>query len=130
MQEVIRELDSAATEAVKNPNDIGYTLGVVTRSGLAWTKSYGSASRSIRTANIRFSAKGRTAFTTACAHRVPAARTVPHNTTGPPADSAIDTCSVMDSPTRLYPDTPPDNQPNAMAVRAYQRWLRRPQHAR
>jgi len=41
MQAVIRDLDAAASDAVKNPNDIGYTLGVVTRNGLAWTKSYG-----------------------------------------------------------------------------------------
>src|SRR5262249_26530642 len=40
MQEVIRDLDRAASEAVKNPNDIGYTLGIVTRNGLAWSKSY------------------------------------------------------------------------------------------
>ena len=43
MQEVIRDLDRTASEAVRNPNDIGYTLGVVTRNGLAWTKSYGFA---------------------------------------------------------------------------------------
>jgi CubicO group peptidase (beta-lactamase class C family) len=43
IQEVIRDLDGTATEAVKNPNDIGYTLAVVTRNGLAWTKSYGFA---------------------------------------------------------------------------------------
>jgi CubicO group peptidase (beta-lactamase class C family)/pimeloyl-ACP methyl ester carboxylesterase len=43
MQEVIRDLDGAASEAVKNPNDIGYTLGIVTRNGLAWSKSYGFA---------------------------------------------------------------------------------------
>ena len=43
MQEVIRDLDRTAAEAVKSPSDIGYTLGVVTRSGLAWTKSYGFA---------------------------------------------------------------------------------------
>jgi CubicO group peptidase (beta-lactamase class C family)/pimeloyl-ACP methyl ester carboxylesterase len=43
MQEVIRDLDGAASAAVKNPNDIGYTLGVVTRNGLAWTRSYGFA---------------------------------------------------------------------------------------
>src|SRR5579883_2393116 len=43
MQEVIRNLDGAASEAVKNPNDIGYTLGIVTRNGLAWSKSYGFA---------------------------------------------------------------------------------------
>ena len=43
MQEMIRDLDGAASEAVKNPNDVGYTLGVVTRNGLAWTKSYGFA---------------------------------------------------------------------------------------
>ena len=48
MQEVIRDLDRAATEAVKNPSDTGYTLGVVTRNGLAWTKSYGFAD-SVRT---------------------------------------------------------------------------------
>jgi hypothetical protein len=28
---------------VKNPGDIGYTLGVVTRNGLAWNRSYGFA---------------------------------------------------------------------------------------
>jgi CubicO group peptidase (beta-lactamase class C family) len=32
-----------ATDAATKPNDIGYTLGVVTRDGLAWTKSYGYA---------------------------------------------------------------------------------------
>src|SRR5690242_11895294 len=46
MQEVIRDLDGEAAEAVKNPHDIGYALGVVTRSGLAWTKSYGFADSS------------------------------------------------------------------------------------
>jgi CubicO group peptidase (beta-lactamase class C family)/pimeloyl-ACP methyl ester carboxylesterase len=43
MQEVIRDLDRTASEAVRNPNDTGYTLGVVTRNGLAWTRSYGFA---------------------------------------------------------------------------------------
>jgi CubicO group peptidase (beta-lactamase class C family)/pimeloyl-ACP methyl ester carboxylesterase len=43
MQLVIRDLDRIATEAAKNPNDIGYTLGVVNRDTLAWTKSYGYA---------------------------------------------------------------------------------------
>jgi CubicO group peptidase (beta-lactamase class C family) len=43
MQTVIRDLDLTATEAATNPNDIGYTLGLVTRDGLAWTKSYGYA---------------------------------------------------------------------------------------
>src|SRR5215471_8300671 len=43
MPEVIRDLDRTASDAVKNPADIGYTLGVVTRNGLAWTKSYGQA---------------------------------------------------------------------------------------
>ena len=43
MQEVIRGFDTTASEAVKNPADTGYTLGVVTRNGLAWTKSYGQA---------------------------------------------------------------------------------------
>ncbi|MBZ5623627.1 MAG: hypothetical protein LAQ69_33620 [Acidobacteriia bacterium] len=40
---VIRDLDQTAAQAARNPNDIGYTLGVVTRDGLAWTKSYGYA---------------------------------------------------------------------------------------
>ena len=40
---VIRDLDQIATQAARNPNDTGYTLGVVTRDGLAWTKSYGYA---------------------------------------------------------------------------------------
>jgi CubicO group peptidase (beta-lactamase class C family)/dienelactone hydrolase len=40
---VIRDLDRTATDAAAKPNDIGYTLGVVTRDGLAWTKSYGYA---------------------------------------------------------------------------------------
>lgn len=43
MPEVIRDLDRIAAEAVKNPADVGYTLAVVTRNGLAWTKSYGFA---------------------------------------------------------------------------------------
>ncbi len=43
MPEVIRDLDRIASEAGKNPADVGYTLAVVTRSGLAWTKSYGFA---------------------------------------------------------------------------------------
>jgi CubicO group peptidase (beta-lactamase class C family) len=43
MQLVIRDLDRTASEAVTHPNDIGYTLGVVTRKGLAWTNSYGYA---------------------------------------------------------------------------------------
>src|SRR5579871_1020634 len=43
MQLVIRDFDQTATQAARNPNDIGYTLGVVTRDGLAWTKSYGYA---------------------------------------------------------------------------------------
>jgi CubicO group peptidase (beta-lactamase class C family) len=28
---------------MRNPNEIGYTLGVVARNGLVWTKSYGFA---------------------------------------------------------------------------------------
>jgi CubicO group peptidase (beta-lactamase class C family)/pimeloyl-ACP methyl ester carboxylesterase len=43
MQLVIRDLDRTAADAVTRPDDISYTLGVVTRDGLAWTKSYGSA---------------------------------------------------------------------------------------
>src|SRR5690348_3953515 len=41
MEAVIRDLDRIATGAVKNPNDTGYGLGVVTRERLAWAKSYG-----------------------------------------------------------------------------------------
>jgi CubicO group peptidase (beta-lactamase class C family)/pimeloyl-ACP methyl ester carboxylesterase len=44
MSLVIRDLDRIATEAAANPKDIGYTLGVVNRGGLAWTKSYGYTS--------------------------------------------------------------------------------------
>jgi CubicO group peptidase (beta-lactamase class C family)/pimeloyl-ACP methyl ester carboxylesterase len=44
MSLVIRDLDRIATEAAANPKDIGYTLGVVTREGLAWSKSYGYTS--------------------------------------------------------------------------------------
>ena len=43
MSQVMRDLDQIATQAAQNPNDTGYTLGVVTRDGLAWTKSYGYA---------------------------------------------------------------------------------------
>uniref|UniRef100_Q01RP8 Beta-lactamase n=1 Tax=Solibacter usitatus (strain Ellin6076) TaxID=234267 RepID=Q01RP8_SOLUE len=43
MQLVIRDLDRIATEAARNPTDIGYTLGVVNQDRLAWTKSYGYA---------------------------------------------------------------------------------------
>jgi uncharacterized protein len=43
LQVVIDDIDRTATEAAKNPNDIGYTLAAVTRDGLAWTKSYGFA---------------------------------------------------------------------------------------
>lgn len=46
---VIRDLDQIATQAARNPNDTGYTLGVVTRDGLAWTKSYGYADSGRRT---------------------------------------------------------------------------------
>ena len=45
MHEVIRGLDSAASEALRNPNEVGYTLGVVARNGLVWTKSYGFADK-------------------------------------------------------------------------------------
>jgi hypothetical protein len=42
MAEVIRDLDRTAA-AGKDSADVGYTLGVVTRNGLAWTESYGFA---------------------------------------------------------------------------------------
>src|SRR5262249_23635607 len=41
--DVIREFDQTATASLRNPSDIGYTLGVVTADGLSWTKSYGFA---------------------------------------------------------------------------------------
>ena len=41
MELVIRDFDRIATEAARGPDDTGYTLGVVTRDGLAWTESYG-----------------------------------------------------------------------------------------
>jgi len=41
--DVIREFDRTATASLRNPSDIGYTLGVVTADGLSWTKSYGFA---------------------------------------------------------------------------------------
>jgi uncharacterized protein len=40
---IIRDFDRTAEQAARNPNDVGYTLGVVNRDGLAWTKSYGFA---------------------------------------------------------------------------------------
>ncbi|HXS98314.1 MAG TPA: serine hydrolase [Candidatus Limnocylindrales bacterium] len=43
MTDVMRDLDRTASDAVKNAADTGYTLAVVTRNGLAWTKSYGFA---------------------------------------------------------------------------------------
>jgi len=43
MELVIRDFDRIATEAARGPDDTGYTLGVVTRDGLAWTESYGYA---------------------------------------------------------------------------------------
>jgi len=41
LSDVVRDLDRIAADAVKNPTDIGYTIGVVTRDGLSWTRSYG-----------------------------------------------------------------------------------------
>src|SRR6185437_5304921 len=43
MTDVMRDLGRTASDAVKNAADTGYTLAVVTRNGLAWTKSYGFA---------------------------------------------------------------------------------------
>ncbi len=43
LQPVVQELDKTATEYAKSPNAAGVTLGIVTRDGLVWTKSYGYA---------------------------------------------------------------------------------------
>jgi CubicO group peptidase (beta-lactamase class C family) len=43
LQPMVVELDKAATEYAKAPNVAGVTLGIVTRDGLVWTKSYGLA---------------------------------------------------------------------------------------
>lgn len=43
LSDVIRDFDQTAAQAIKNPADTGYTLGVVTVDGLAWTRSVGYA---------------------------------------------------------------------------------------
>jgi CubicO group peptidase (beta-lactamase class C family)/alpha-beta hydrolase superfamily lysophospholipase len=65
MSLVIRDIDRTAEQAARNPNDVGYTLGVVTREGLAWTKSYGFAdsARSARATSDTAYAIGSGAFT-------------------------------------------------------------------
>lgn len=43
LQTVIEQLDKAATEMVKDPRTASFTLGLVQKGGLVWTKSYGYA---------------------------------------------------------------------------------------
>ena len=43
LQPVIDQLDKTATELVKDPNAASFTIGLVQKSGLVWTKSYGYA---------------------------------------------------------------------------------------
>jgi CubicO group peptidase (beta-lactamase class C family) len=43
LQPVIEQLDKTAAELVKDPNAASFTIGLVQKSGLVWTKSYGYA---------------------------------------------------------------------------------------
>src|SRR5207245_2717812 len=43
LQPLMQELDKTAMEATKDPDSGSLTLGLVTRDGLVWTKSYGYA---------------------------------------------------------------------------------------
>jgi CubicO group peptidase (beta-lactamase class C family) len=43
LQPVIDQLDKTAAELVKDPNAASFTIGLVQKSGLVWTKSYGYA---------------------------------------------------------------------------------------
>lgn len=43
LQPVIDQLDKTAAEMVKDPNAASFTIGLVQKSGLVWTKSYGYA---------------------------------------------------------------------------------------
>jgi CubicO group peptidase (beta-lactamase class C family) len=59
LAQVIRDFDRTAAAAVKNPADISYALGVVTRDGLAWSGSYGftdAGRQSVATADTAYHA--------------------------------------------------------------------------
>jgi CubicO group peptidase (beta-lactamase class C family) len=43
LQPLVQELDNAATNAMKDPKSASLTLGLVTKDGLVWSKSYGFA---------------------------------------------------------------------------------------
>jgi CubicO group peptidase (beta-lactamase class C family) len=43
LQPLVQELDGAATNAMKDPKSASLTLGIVTKDGLVWSKSYGFA---------------------------------------------------------------------------------------
>jgi CubicO group peptidase (beta-lactamase class C family) len=43
LQPFIQEIDKVATEAVKSPETASFTIGIVGKSGLLWSKSYGYA---------------------------------------------------------------------------------------
>ena len=43
LQPVIDQLDKTAAELVKDPNAASFTIGLVQKSGLVWTRSYGYA---------------------------------------------------------------------------------------
>src|SRR5438270_2394515 len=43
LQPVIDQLDKTASELVKDPNAASFTIGLVQKNGLVWTKSYGYA---------------------------------------------------------------------------------------
>ena len=43
LQPLIDQLDKTAAELVKDPNAASFTIGLVQKSGLVWTKSYGYA---------------------------------------------------------------------------------------
>jgi CubicO group peptidase (beta-lactamase class C family) len=43
LQPIIDQLDTTAAELVKDPNAASFTIGLVQKSGLVWTKSYGYA---------------------------------------------------------------------------------------
>jgi CubicO group peptidase (beta-lactamase class C family)/pimeloyl-ACP methyl ester carboxylesterase len=49
LAQVARDFDQIATAAASNPNDVGYSVGVFTASGLAWTRSYGFSDAARRT---------------------------------------------------------------------------------
>src|SRR5690349_20195513 len=43
LQPVIEQLDKTASELAKDPNAASFTIGLVQKNGLVWSKSYGYA---------------------------------------------------------------------------------------